>query len=52
MIKDTKEILYLGVGILERTDEVVDPQAINLAVLTNGGDLAVHMLMALRSHFL
>lgn len=44
MIKDTKEILYLGVGILERTDEVVDPQAINLAVITNSGDLVVQYI--------
>lgn len=41
MIKDIKEILYLGVGILERTDEVTDPQAINLAAITNNGDLVV-----------
>lgn len=44
MIKDTKEILYLGLGILERTDEVSEPQAINLAVVTNDDNVVVQYL--------
>lgn len=44
MIKNTKEILYLGLGILERTDISSAPQAINLAVVTNDDDIVVQYL--------
>lgn len=44
MIKNIQEILYLGLGILERTDEASQPQPINMAAITNSGDLVVQYL--------
>ena len=41
MIKDAKRILYAGMGVLERIDEVTEPQAINYAVLTEDDQVAV-----------
>jgi len=41
MIEDAKQLLYAGVGILERTDEVSEPFAIDYAILTKDDEVAV-----------
>lgn len=41
MIEDAKELLYAGVGILERTDEVSEPFAIDYAILTKDDEVSV-----------
>lgn len=41
MIPNVKELLYAGVGVLERTDEVMDPQPIDYAALTKDDNITI-----------
>lgn len=41
MIPNVKELLYAGVGVLERTDQVMDPEPIDYAALTDDDNIAV-----------
>lgn len=44
MIKDAKKIFYAGLGVLERVDEVTEPEAISYSVLTNDDQITVEYI--------
>lgn len=51
MIENAKNILYAGIGILERTDEPTEPLAISYAVEKEDGDIEVEYVDGSRESF-